>query len=195
MKTVPIITCEQAAEKVQSGNTMIVGGFGMTGAPVHLLHALAERDVKDLTFVGNNIGEPGLGGGRLLRNKQIKSAVGSYFTSNKEAVTAAQSGDIDVTLLPQGTLAEAIRAGGAGIGGFFTPTAADTALAEGCETREINGTRMIFIEPIRGDVALVRAWRADTAGNLQYRMTERNFNVAAATAADTVLVEVEESED
>lgn len=192
MKTVPIITCEQAAEKVQSGDTMIVGGFGMTGAPVHLLHALAERDVNDLTFVGNNIGEPGLGGGRLLRNKQIKSAVGSYFTSNKEAVAAAQSGDIDVTLLPQGTLAEAIRAGGAGLGGFFTPTAADTALAEGCEVREINGKRMIFVAPIRGDIALVRAWRADTAGNLQYRMTERNFNAAAATAANIVLVEVEE---
>lgn len=192
MKTVPILTCEQAAEKVHSGHTLIVGGFGMTGAPVHLLHALADRDVTDLTFVGNNIGEPGLGGGRLLRNKQIKSAVGSYFTSNKEAVEAAQSGDMDVTLLPQGTLAEAIRAGGAGIGGFFTPTAADTALSEGCEVREINGKRMVFIEPIRGDVALVRAWRADTAGNLQYRMTERNFNAAAATAADTVVVEVEE---
>ncbi|WP_262695676.1 3-oxoacid CoA-transferase [Kordiimonas aquimaris] len=192
MKTVPIITCEQAAEKVQSGNTLIVGGFGMTGAPVHLLHALANHDVDGLTFVGNNIGEPGLGGGRLLRNKQIKSAVGSYFTSNKEAVEAAQSGDMDVTLLPQGTLAEAIRAGGAGIGGFFTPTAADTALSEGCEVREINGKRMVFIEPIHGDVALVRAWRADTAGNLQYRLTERNFNAAAATAADTVIVEVEE---
>lgn len=192
MKTVPVITCEQAAEKVKSGDTLIVGGFGMTGAPVHLLHALAEREVGELRFVGNNIGEPGLGGGRLLRNKQIKSAVGSYFTSNREAVAAAQSGQIDVTLLPQGTLAEAIRAGGAGIGGFFTPTAAETALAEGCEVREINGKSMIFIEPIRGDVALVRAWRADTAGNLQYRMTERNFNAAAATAADTVIVEVEE---
>ncbi len=192
MKTVPILTSQEAAEKVNSNDTLIVGGFGMTGAPVHLLHALAERDIQGITFVGNNIGEPGLGGGRMLRNKQIKHAVGSYFTSNREAVAAAQSGDIDVTLLPQGTLAEAIRAGGAGIGGFFTPTAAGTALAEGCETREIDGKQMIFINPIRGNVALVRAWKADTAGNLQYRMTERNFNEAAATAADLVIVEAEE---
>lgn len=192
MKTVPILTSKEAAEKVNSNDILIVGGFGMTGAPVHLLHAIAEREIEGITFVGNNIGEPGLGGGRMLRNKQIKHAVGSYFTSNREAVAAAQAGEIDVTLLPQGTLAEAIRAGGAGIGGFFTPTAAGTALAEGRESREIDGKQMIFISPIRGNVALVRAWKADTAGNLQYRMTERNFNEAAATAADLVIVEAEE---
>ena len=192
MKTVPILTSAEAAKKVKSDDTLIVGGFGMTGAPVHLLHALAERDIEGITFVGNNIGEPGLGGGRMLRNKQITHAIGSYFTSNREAVAAAQSGEISVTLLPQGTLAEAIRAGGAGIGGFFTPTAAGTALAEGRESREIDGKQMIFISPIRGNVALVRAWKADTAGNLQYRMTERNFNEAAATAADLVIVEAEE---
>lgn len=192
MKTVPIITAEEAAAKVKSGDVLICGGFGMTGNPVHLLHALAETDVKDLTYIGNNVGEAGLGGGRLLRNGQIKKAIGSYFTSNREAVAAVQSGEIEAVLLPQGTLGEAIRAGGAGLGGFFTPTSAETQLAEGLETRTINGKEMVFIEPLRGDVALIRAWRADTAGNLQYRMTENNFNPAAATAADLVIAEVEE---
>lgn len=192
MKTVPIITAEEAAAKVKSGDVLICGGFGMTGNPVHLLHALAETDVKDLTYIGNNVGEAGLGGGRLLRNGQIKKAIGSYFTSNREAVAAVQSGEIEAVLLPQGTLGEAIRAGGAGLGGFFTPTSAETPLGEGLETRTINGKEMVFIEPLRGDVALIRAWRADTAGNLQYRMTENNFNPAAATAADLVIAEVEE---
>jgi len=192
MKKVPQITLEQAAAKVNSGDVLIAGGFGMTGNPVHLLHALAETDVKDLTYIGNNVGEAGLGGGRLLRNGQIKKAVGSYFTSNREAVAAAQADEIETELLPQGTLAEAIRAGGAGLGGFFTPTSAGTPLADGRETRVINGQQMVFIEPLRGDVAFVRAWRADTAGNLQYRMTENNFNQAAATAADLVIAEVEE---
>ncbi len=192
MKNVPQITLEDAVAKVNSGDVLIVGGFGMTGNPVHLLHALAETDTKELTYIGNNVGEAGLGGGRLLRNKQLKKAIGSYFTSNREAVAAAQTGEMDMVLLPQGTLAEAIRAGGAGLGGFFTPTSAGTPLAEGRETRVINGKEMVFIEPLRGNVALVRAWRADTAGNLQYRMTENNFNQAAATAADLVIAEVEE---
>lgn len=164
----------------------------MTGNPVHLLHALAETQVKDLTYIGNNVGEAGLGGGRLLRNGQIKKAIGSFFTSNREAVTAAQSGQIEVELIPQGSLAEAIRAGGAGLGGFFTPTSAGTSLAADRETRIINGKEMVFMQPLRGNVAFVRAWRADTAGNLQYRMTENNFNPAIATAADLVIVEAEE---
>ncbi|MEW6991640.1 3-oxoacid CoA-transferase [Colwelliaceae bacterium 6441] len=192
MKSVPIISLASAANKINNNDTLLVGGFGMTGNPIHLLHAIAEKNAKGLTYISNNIGEQGLGGGRLLRNGQIKKAIGSYFTSNKEAVAAAQSGEIEAILLPQGTLAEAIRAGGAGLGGFFTPTSADTLLAEGRETRVINNKNMVFIEPIRGNVALIRAWRADTAGNLQYRMTESNFNQAMATAADLVLVEVEE---
>ena len=192
MKQIPIISSREAAEKVKSGDTLIAGGFGMTGNPVHLLHALAETDTRDLTYVGNNVGEPGLGGGRLLRNGQLRKAIGSYFTSNREAVAAAMSGDLEVELLPQGSLSEALRQGGAGLGGFFTPTAANTPLAEGRETRAINGKDMVFVEPLRGDVAFVRAWRADTAGNLQYRLTESNFNAAAATAADVVVAEVEE---
>jgi len=192
MKKVTQITLEEAAAKVNTGDVMLVGGFGMTGNPVHLLHALAETDTKDLTYIGNNVGEAGLGGGRLLRNGQLKKAIGSYFTSNPEAVAAAQSGEVEVELLPQGTLGEAMRAGGAGLGGFFTPTSANTPLAEGREVRVIDGVEMVFIPPIKGDVSLIRAWKADTAGNLQYRMTESNFNVAAATASKLVIAEVEE---
>ena len=192
MKTVPQISASEAAKYINSGDTLLVGGFGMTGNPVHLLHAIAETDVKDLTYIGNNVGEPGLGGGRLLRNGQISKAIGSFFTSNPEAVAAAQEGRMEVSLLPQGTLGEAMRAGGAGLGGFFTPTSAGTPLAEGRETRIIDDKEMVFIEPIKGDVSLIRAWKADTAGNLQYRMTENNFNQAAATASKLVIAEVEE---
>ena len=192
MKNTPQISAAEAIAKIKSGSTMIVGGFGMTGHPVQLLHALADTPVRDLTYIGNNVGEAGLGGGRLLRNGQLKKAIGSFFTSNPEAVAAAQAGELQIELLPQGTLGEAIRAGGAGLGGFFTPTSVGTPLAEGRETKVINGREMVFVESLRADMALVRAWRADTAGNLQYRMTENNFNQAAATAADLVIAEVEE---
>lgn len=192
MKQVPQISLQEAVAMVKDGDVLLQGGFGMTGNPVHLMHALAETGTKNLTFIGNNVGEAGIGGGRLLRNGQLKKMIGSFFTSNAEAVKAAQDGVVEYELLPQGTLAEAIRAGGAGIGGFFTPTSAGTALAEGRETKFLNGVEQVFIPGIRGNVAFIRAWKADTAGNLQYRMTEQNFNRAMATAADLVIVEVEE---
>ncbi|PTX18287.1 3-oxoacid CoA-transferase [Pontibacter mucosus] len=192
MKSVPQISLEEAVALVKDGDILLQGGFGMTGNPVHLMHALAETNTKDLTFIGNNVGEAGIGGGKLLRNGQIKKMIGSFFTSNPEAVKAAQEGKVEYELLPQGTLAEAIRAGGAGIGGFFTPTSAGTELAKGRETKVIQGKEQVFIEGIRGNVAFIRAWRADTAGNLTYRMTEQNFNRAMATAADLVIAEVEE---
>lgn len=191
MKQVPQITAEDAAALVKDGDVLMAGGFGMTGAPIHLLHALAATATRDLTYIGNNVGEPGLGGGRLLRNGQIKKAIGSFFTSNPEAVAAAQSGALNVQLLPQGTLSEAIRAGGAGIGGFYTPTASGTVIAAGHETRDINGRPHVFVEALRANVAFIRAWQADTAGNLVYRMTEQNFNKAMAMAADVVIAEVE----
>ncbi len=191
MKVAAQISVAEAAELIKTGDTLVVGGFGMTGHPVHLLHAIAATDVRELTYIGNNVGEPGLGGGRLLRQGQIAKAIGSFFTSNPEAVKAAQSETIEVELLPQGTLAEAIRAGGAGLGGFYTPTAAGTPLAEGRETRIIDGREYIFQPALTADVALVRAWQADTAGNLVYRMTENNFNQAAATAARLVIAEAE----
>ena len=191
MKGPPQITAEEAARLVKHGDVLMAGGFGMTGNPVHLLHALAETGTKGLTYVGNNVGEAGLGGGRLLRNGQIARAIGSYFTSNREAVAAAQSKAIEIRLLPQGTLAEAIRAGGAGIGGFFTPTGSGTLLAEGAETKVIGGIEHVFVPALRASVAFIRAWRADRAGNLVYRLTEQNFNRAMATAADLVVAEVE----
>lgn len=192
MKEVPRITLSQAASLVKDGDVLLAGGFGMTGSPVGLLHALAETQVRNLTFIGNNVGEPGIGGGRLLRNGQLKKMIGSFFTSNPEAVQAAQLGEIEYELLPQGTLAEAIRAGGSGIGGFYTPTSAGTLIAEGRDTRVIDGIEQVFVKGIKADIAFIRAWKADTAGNLQYRMTEQNFNRAMAAAADIVVAEVQE---
>ncbi len=192
MKTVPQITAAEAAALVKDGHSLMGGGFGMTGNPVHLLHALAETEVKNLTYIGNNVGEPGLGGGRLLRNGQITKAIGSFFTSNPEAVQAAQRGALEVHLIPQGSLAEAIRAGGAGLGGFYTPTAAGTVLAAESEIKIIDGQTYVFVPALRANVAFVRAWTADRAGNLVYRLTEQNFNRAMATAADLVIAEVEQ---
>ncbi len=156
------------------------------------MHALAKTGTGNITYIGNNVGEAGLGGGRMLRNGQIKKAIGSFFTSNPEAVKAAQSGDIEVQLIPQGSLAEAIRAGGAGIGGFFTPTATGTVIAANSDVKVINGVEQVFVPGLRANVAFIRAWQADTAGNLVYRMTEQNFNKAMATAADLVVAEVEQ---
>jgi 3-oxoacid CoA-transferase len=157
MKQVPQITVEAAAALVKDGDVLLGGGFGMTGNPVHLLHALAKTQTKNLTFIGNNVGEPNLGGGKLLLNGQISKMIGSFFTSNPDAVKAAQSGQVEYELLPQGTLAEAIRAGGAGIGGFYTPTSAGTLIAKGRDTKIINGQEQVFIEGIRGNVAFIRA--------------------------------------
>lgn len=192
MKHVPQLTPAQAAALVKDGDTLMAGGFGMTGNPIHLLHALAETGTSNLTYIGNNVGEAGLGGGRLLRNGQLKKAIGSFFTSNPEAVAAAQQGTLEVRLIPQGSLSEAIRAGGAGIGGFFTPTAYNTVIAEGSDIKVIDGKPHIFVPALRANVAFIRAWKADTAGNLVYRMTEQNFNRAMATAADLVIAEVEQ---
>jgi 3-oxoacid CoA-transferase len=191
VKEVPQISLEEAVALVKTGDTILVGGFGMTGNPVHLVHALAETDAKELTYVANNVGEVGLGGGKLVRTGQLKKAIGSFFTSNPEAVAASQAGTMEVELIPQGTLAEALRAGGAGIGGFYTPTAAGTLIGEKHETKLIDGKMHILVPGLRGNVAFVRAWKADTAGNLVYRMTEQNFNRAMATAADLVIAETE----
>jgi len=182
-----------AVSGIADGARILVGGFGLVGAPLTLIDALTEfSDATDLTVVSNNIGEPGRGLGRLLRANRISHGVASYFTSNREAVLAVQRGQITATLLPQGTFAEGIRAGGAGVGGFFTQVGAGTPLAEGKEQRKINGAIHVLEQPIRGDFALVHAARSDEIGNLWYRLTARNFNPAMATAADLVIAEVEE---
>tara|TARA_B100001250_G_scaffold316589_1_gene279009 strand:- start:4280 stop:5620 length:1341 start_codon:yes stop_codon:yes gene_type:complete len=186
-----IINLSQVKTLIKSGDTILVGGFGMTGVPTQLLKIISQSKINKLTYIANNIGEPGIGGGKLLRNGQIKKVIGSYFTTNPEIYSAYDSGDLEVEILPQGTLAEAIRAGGFGIKGFYVPTGAGTDVGDGMSAT-IDGVKCVFQRAIRADVALIRAWKADTAGNLFYRMTENNFNQASATAADIVIAEVEE---
>ena len=186
-----VVPAEEAVSHVRSGDTVMVGGFGLVGAPLTLIDALVEHSEADeLTIVSNNIGEPGRGLGKLLRQGRIRRGISSFFTSNPEAVAAVNAGDLDATLLPQGTFAEAIRAGGAGIGGFLTPVGAGTLLAEGKEERVIDGVTYVLESPIRADVALVYAARGDELGNLWYRRTARNFNPLMATAARTTVAEV-----
>ena len=188
-----ITTAEEAVRHVRSGDTVMVGGFGLVGAPLTLIDALVEfSDASDLTIISNNIGEAGRGLGKLLRQGRIRRGISSYFTSNPEAVAAVNAGDIEATLLPQGTFAEAIRAGGAGIAAFFTPVGAGTALAAGKEERVIDGVPYVLEPAIRADVALVFAARADTLGNLWYRRTARNFNPLMATAARVTIAEASE---
>lgn len=178
------VSPEEAVSRVRDGDVIMVGGFGLVGAPLALIDALVEAtSVRDLTVISNNVGEAGRGLGKLLRQGRIRKAIASYFTSNPEAVAAAQAGELAYELLPQGTLAEAIRAGGAGLGGFFTPVGAGTELAAGKEEREIGGVVHVLERPLRADVALVYAARADEQGNLWYRRTARNFNPVMATAA------------
>jgi len=183
---------QDALSCVESGNTVLVGGFGLVGAPLSLIGGLTEKDVKELTIVSNNLGESGKGLGILLNQNKIKKGIGSYFTSNRDVGDKYQKGEIELELLPQGTLAESLRAGGAGLGGYYTTTGAGTDLGKGKEEREIDGVTYIFEKAIRADVALIRAHKADTLGNLVYYKTARNFNPLMATAAKKVIVEVDE---
>jgi 3-oxoacid CoA-transferase A subunit len=188
-----VVSAEEAVRHVRSGDTVMVGGFGLVGAPLTLIDALVElSEATDLTIVSNNIGEQGRGLGKLLRQGRIRRGISSYFTSNPEAVAAVNRGEIEATLLPQGTFAEAIRAGGAGIAGFYTPVGARTLLAEGKEERLFDGVPHLLEPALRADVALVYAARADELGNLWYRRTARNFNPLMATAARLTIAEAGE---
>ncbi len=187
------VTATEAVAAITSGDVVMVGGFGLVGAPLTLIDALVEHsEATDLTIVSNNIGEPGRGLGKLLRQGRIRRGISSYFTSNPEAVAAVNAGEIEATLLPQGTFAEAIRAGGAGLGGFLTPVGAGTLLAEGKEERLVDGVPHVLEAPLKADVALVYAARGDRLGNLWYRATARNFNPLMATAARVTIAEVGE---
>lgn len=185
-------SAEEALNCVETGDTIMVGGFGLIGAPLTLIDALVERDVTDLTIISNNLGEQGEGLGKLLLQKKVKKAVGSYFTSNRDVGDAYQRGEIEIELKPQGTLAESIRAGGAGIPGYYTKTSVGTDLAEGKETKEFDGEEYVLERALKADVAIIRAHKADTLGNLVYYKTARNFNPLMATAAKTVIAEVDE---
>lgn len=171
---------------------LLVGGFGISGTPLTVLDAVANFEAKHYEVVSNNLGDNGQGLHKVFERGKIDRAIGSFFTVNKEAVIAWSRGEMEIDLLPQGTLAEAIRCGGAGIGGFYTPTAVGTRLAEGKEVREIDGTRYLFEKAIKGDIALIKAAKADKAGNLVYHTTARNFNPVMATAAEVVIAEVDE---
>ena len=188
-----IVRPGEAVAAVRRGHTVMVGGFGLVGAPLTLIEALlADDEARELTVISNNLGEPGKGLGALLLAGRVRKAVGSFFTSNPDVIAAHERGDLEVELLPQGTLSESIRSGGAGLGGFYTPTAVGTRLAEGREEREIDGRRYLFYPSLRADVALVRARTADELGNLVYDKTARNFNPDMATAGAVVVAEVDE---
>ena len=183
---------EQALEGIQDGATIMVGGFGLVGLPEKLIDGLRDRGVKDLTVISNNCGVDDFGLGILLQNRQIRKMVSSYVGENKEFERQYLSGELDVELLPQGTLAERIRAGGAGIPAFYTPAGVGTPVAEGKEVRSFDGKEYLLERALVADFALVKAWRGDTAGNLIYNTTSRNFNPMMAAAARVTIAEVEE---
>jgi 3-oxoacid CoA-transferase subunit A len=180
-----------AAAMIHEGATVLVGGFGLCGIPETLIGALHAHGTRRLTLVSNNAGVDGFGLGILLEARQVKRMVSTYVGENKEFERQFLSGELEVELVPQGTFAERIRAGGAGVGGFFTPTGFGTVVAEGKETRDIDGRGYVFEKPLRGDFALIKAWKGDRLGNLVYRRTARNFNPVMATAATITIAEVE----
>ena len=181
-----------ALHDVPDGATLLAGGFGLSGNPENCITELARRNVRDLTIVSNNCGTTDKGLGVLLAQGQVKRMVSSYVGENKIFEQLYLSGKLEVELCPQGTLAERLRAGGAGIEAFFTPTGYGTKVAEGKETREINGKRCVLEHAIRGDFAIVKAWKGDAWGNLVFRKTSRNFNPLCAQAGKITIAEVEE---
>ena len=183
---------EAIAGAVTDGMTIAVGGFGLSGIPVNLIAALRDSGARDLTIVSNNLGVDGIGLGLLLENGQVRKVLASYVGENKLFAEQYLSGALEVEFVPQGTLAERLRAGGAGIPAFFTPTGVGTPIAEGKEEQTFDGVRAILERGIVADVSLVRAYRADAAGNLRYRLTARNFNPLVATAGRLTIVEAEE---
>lgn len=177
---------------VEDGMTLAVGGFGLCGIPEALIGALRDTGKRELTVISNNAGVDGFGLGQLLETRQIRKMISSYVGENKEFERQYLAGELELEFTPQGTLAEKLRAGGAGIPAFFTKTGYGTLVAEGKETREFDGEWYVMERSLRADVALVKAWKADTSGNLLFNKTARNFNPLAAMAANVCVVEVEE---
>jgi 3-oxoacid CoA-transferase subunit A len=187
-----IKSAAEAVADIHDGATVMVGGFGLCGIPENLLRALAERNVKNLYTISNNMGVDGFGMGWLLERNMIASHIGSYVGENKLLETRIIKGEILVDLIPQGTLAERIRAGGAGIPAFYTPAGAGTVVSEGKELRTFDGRSYVLELGLRADFALIKAWKGDRMGNLVYRKTARNFNPMMATAARITIAEVED---
>jgi 3-oxoacid CoA-transferase subunit A len=181
----------EAIGDVQDGATVMLGGFGLCGIPENLISALRDKGTKNLTIISNNAGIDGRGAGLLLEARQIRKIIATYVGENKLLEELAISSQVEVELVPQGTFSERMRAGGAGIAGFYTPTGYGTVVAEGKETREFSGRMYVLERALTADFAFVKAWKGDRWGNLVYRKTARNFNPAMATAARTTIAEVE----
>ena len=187
-----VANAEAVIGRVKDGAVILMGAFGTCGVPENLINALIRQGTKNLTVASNNPGTDGYGIGSLLENRQVKKLIASYVGSNKFFEKLALNNEIEMELNPQGTLAERMRAAGAGIPAFFTPTGYGTMVAEGKEVREFNGRPHVLVPALRGDFAFVKAWKGDRWGNLIYRKTARNFNPVVATAANYVMAEVEE---
>lgn len=191
-----VMDIREAVAKVKSGSSLMIAGFGQAGAPRHLLRALAETDVTDLHTISDDLGvtEHGFDQtiARLINRKMISTAKCCFIGQNPEASRQYIAGDLDIEFIPMGTFAERIRAGGAGIGGFYTPTGVGTPVEEGKETKIINGRKYLLELPLRADVAFLHAWKADRFGNAVFKYTARNYNTIMATATDLVILEAEE---
>src|SRR6201994_2549478 len=183
---------DEAIRDIGDGMTLMLGGFGLCGLPENCIAALVKKGVKGLTCISNNAGVDDFGIGLMLKTRQVKKMISSYVGENAEFERQLLSGELEVELIPQGTLAERIRAGGAGIPLFATPTGYGTEVAEGKETREISGKMYVMEQWLKADFAIVKAWKGDTLGNLIYKGTARNFNPMMATAAKITIAEVEE---
>ncbi len=190
-----VANADRAIAGIQDGATILLGGFGLCGIPENLIAALRRKGAKHLTLVSNNAGVDDFGIGQLLQSKQVRKMIASYVGENKTFEQLALKKEIEVELNPQGTLAERIRCGGAGIPAFYTPTGYGTMAAEGKEVREFNGRPHVLVPSLRGNFAFIKAWKGDRWGNLVYRKTARNYNAVMATAADYVIAEVEEIVD
>lgn len=190
-----VADCDTALKGIKDNMTLLVGGFGLCGIPENLIAALKRTGAKNLTCVSNNAGVDGFGLGQLLESRQIKKMISSYVGENKEFERQFLSGELEVELNPQGTLAERLRAGGAGIPAFYTPTGVGTVVADGKDVREFDGRKYVLERAIHGDYALIKAWKADPFGNLVFRKTARNFNPMMAAAGKITIVEVEEIVD
>src|ERR1700677_4689072 len=187
-----VANAEEAIQDVFDGATIMVGGFGLCGIPENLIRALVRKGVKNLTSISNNAGVDGFGVGLLLANGQIKRHIGTYVGENKLLESMVLAGEVQLDLVPQGTFSERIRAAGAGIPAFFTPTGVGTIVAEGKETRDFDGRPYVMERWLKADFAFVKAWKGDRMGNLVYRKTARNFNPMMAPAAKVTIAEVEE---
>jgi 3-oxoacid CoA-transferase subunit A len=181
----------EAIADIQDGATIMMGGFGLCGLPENLINALREKGTRNLTVISNNAGIDGLGVGLLLDNRQVRKVISTYVGENQLFEKLVLSGELEAELIPQGTFSERMRAGGAGIAGFYTPTGYGTVVAEGKETREFNGRMYVLERGLTADFAFVKAWKGDKWGNLIYRKTARNFNPVMATAARVTIAEVE----